>query len=151
MKYRRPESVLVVVHTIDDKTLLLKRTSPQSFWQSVTGSMRWEGESELQTAIRELREETGLVAKPSELRDWNRIFKFTIPPTIRHRYEDGVRFNREHVFSILLPGIRPVVLQRNEHIEYCWVELQTAQDVVWSWSNREALEMVRSDKNQARV
>ena len=147
-KFRRPESVLVVVYTSDDKTLLLKRTPPQSFWQSVTGSMMWEGESKIQTAIRELREETGVVAEPGELRDWKRTFKFTIPPVYRHRYEVGVQFNREHVFSILLPETKPIVLQQNEHIEYRWVDLRTAQDVVWSWSNREALETVMSAKNR---
>ncbi len=146
--FRRPESVLVVIHTTDDKTLLLKRTPPQSFWQSVTGSMMWEGESKLQTAIRELREETGIVAKPRELRDWKRTFKFKIPQTIQHRYEEGVQFNREHVFSVLLPGIKPVELQQNEHIEYRWADFRTAQELVWSWSNREALEMVVSCRNQ---
>ncbi len=147
-KLRRPESVLVVVYTSDDKTLLLKRSPPHSFWQSVTGSMMWEGESKIQTAIRELREETGVVAIPSELRDWNRTFKFTIPPIYRQRYEVGVQLNREHLFSILLPEIKPIVLQQNEHIEYRWIGLRDALDMVWSWSNREALEMVMSAKNR---
>ncbi len=148
-KIRRPESVLVVVHTTDDQTLILKRTPPRSFWQSITGSMMWEGESKIQTAIRELREETGVVAKPSELRDWKRTFRFTIPPIYRNRYKEGVQFNREHVFSILLPGVKPVVLQRSEHIEYRWIDLRAARDMVWSWSNREALEMVMSARNEA--
>ncbi|MDE0309954.1 MAG: dihydroneopterin triphosphate diphosphatase [Acidiferrobacterales bacterium] len=143
---RRPESVLVVVHTTDNHTLLLKRTPPRSFWQSVTGSMMW-GESRTETAIRELHEETGLVTKLSELRDWKRTFKFRIPPIYRHRYEEDVQLNREHVFSVLLPTPRPVVLQRSEHIEYRWVDIQTARDLVWSWSNREALEMIESAEN----
>ena len=139
---RRPESVLVVVHTAEAKTLLLKRIPPWSFWQSVTGSMKWSGESKVQTAVRELREETGIEAKPADLRDWNRTFKFTIPGVYKGRYRDGVRVNREHVFSIMLASVQPVVLQPDEHSEYRWVDIHSAMDIVWSWSNREALQMV---------
>lgn len=142
-KFRRPESVLVVVYTTDEQTLLLKRKHPGSFWQSVTGSMEWSGESRIQTAVRELREETGIEADFGALRDWNRIFQYPIPAALRHRYSDSVRFNREHVFSIRLPGIRPVTLQPAEHSEFFWVDIRAAQNIVWSWSNREALEMVK--------
>ena len=141
-KFRRPESVLVVVHTTDEKTLLLKRNQPGNFWQSVTGSMEWSGESRVQTAVRELREETGIEAEISELRDWNRTFQYPIPAVFRHRYSDTVRFNREHVFSIRLPEIKRVKLQPAEHSEFCWVDIRAAQNIIWSWSNREALEMV---------
>ena len=41
--YKRPESVLVVVHTPAGQTLLLKRARPV-FWQSVTGSLEWPDE-----------------------------------------------------------------------------------------------------------
>ncbi len=55
--WKRPESVLVVVHTAD-QVLLLERVRPAGFWQSVTGSLE-AGETASQAAIRELGEETG--------------------------------------------------------------------------------------------
>ncbi|MGD8932832.1 MAG: NUDIX domain-containing protein, partial [Chromatiales bacterium] len=49
--YKRPESVLVVVYTAGGEVLLLRRTRPRDFWQSVTGSLHW-GESPRQAARR---------------------------------------------------------------------------------------------------
>ena len=40
-EFRRPESVLVVVHTPALEVLLLERVEPRGFWQSVTGTLRW--------------------------------------------------------------------------------------------------------------
>ena len=144
LKNRRPESVLIVVHTQDAQTLLLKRVPPRSFWQSVTGSIQWQGETTLEAAVRELAEETGIEAEPGSLQDWNRRFRFTIPALYRPRYGKDVQFNTEHVFSLLLPATTSVTLQPSEHDEYCWVDLHQARDIVWSWSNREAMEMVIS-------
>jgi len=58
---KRPESVLVVVYTRAGEVLMLRRTSPRGFWQSVTGSLEW-GELPAHAAARELYEETGLRA-----------------------------------------------------------------------------------------
>ena len=58
-RYKRPFSVLVVVHTRSGEVLLLRRRDPPDFWQSVTGSLR-EGESPAEAAARELAEETGI-------------------------------------------------------------------------------------------
>ncbi|HSQ05275.1 MAG TPA: dihydroneopterin triphosphate diphosphatase, partial [Burkholderiales bacterium] len=38
MRYKKPVSVLVVVHTRDLQVLLLERADRPGFWQSVTGS-----------------------------------------------------------------------------------------------------------------
>ena len=60
--WKRPESVLVVVYTAADEVLVLLRRQPPDFWQSVTGSLRWDETHPLDAARRELREETGLDA-----------------------------------------------------------------------------------------
>ena len=48
--YKRPESVLVVVHSSDGMILLLKRADIEDFWQSVTGSLDW-GETASAAAV----------------------------------------------------------------------------------------------------
>ena len=53
-KFKRPESVLVVVYTRTGKVLLLKRADDPDFWQSVTGSLLWEETEPRQAAAREL-------------------------------------------------------------------------------------------------
>ena len=58
-EHRRPLSVLVIVYTKQGEVLLLRRSRPFDFWQSVTGSLQ-PGESHAEAAERELREETGL-------------------------------------------------------------------------------------------
>ena len=60
--HKRPESVMVVVHT-DDAILIIKRADHECFWQSVTGSLEW-GEQAEDTAKRELAEETGITGYP---------------------------------------------------------------------------------------
>ena len=74
--YKKPVSVLVIVHTADLQVLLLERADHPGYWQSVTGSQDPD-ETLLQTAIREVKEETDLDATCYELTDWhiqNQIF-----------------------------------------------------------------------------
>jgi len=56
VQLRRPESILVIVHTPAAECLLLERVNPVGFWQSVTGTLHWD-ETPAQTAVREVREE----------------------------------------------------------------------------------------------
>ena len=140
---KRPESVLVVVHTRAGEVLLLKRRRPV-FWQSVTGSLRWPDESAAAAARRELREETGIEAGDA-LRDWQRSWTFAILPEYRHRYGSGVSDNVEHLFSVGLDDRVAVAIDPSEHSEYRWVDGPTAAAMVWSWTNREGIELVIGD------
>lgn len=137
-RYKIPVSVLVVVHTPDLQVLLLERADRPGFWQSVTGSQN-EGETLAETAVREVREETGLEATRLTLTDWRRRNEFEIYPHWRHRYAPGVTKNAEHVFGLVVPGVCPVALASREHVRFEWLPWRAAADKVFSWSNAEAI------------
>jgi len=136
--YKIPVSVLVVVYTPDLQVLLLERADRPGFWQSVTGSQN-PGETLLETALRELREETGLDAARRGLTDWGKQNRFEIYQSWRHRYAPGVTHNTEHVFGLMLPQPQPVTLAPREHLRYEWLPWGEAADKVFSWSNAEVI------------
>ena len=136
--YKRPESVLVVLHDGQGRALMLERVSPPGFWQSVTGSQE-EGETPFATALREVAEETGIRLAPEELKDWHTQNEYEIYEHWRHRYAPGVTRNTEHVFSARIPAASPVRLSEHEHRAYRWLPLAEAAHLAFSPSNREAL------------
>lgn len=138
MGYKIPISVLVVVHTPDLEVLLLERADRPGFWQSVTGSQD-EGETLTETAIREVREETGLDANRYALVDWHKQNQYEIYRRWRHRYAPGVTRNTEHVFGLRLPERVAVTVAPKEHLRYAWLPWREAADKVFSWSNAEAI------------
>ena len=136
-KYKRPESILVIVFAGDQVLLLQKRDVP-TFWQSVTGALSWEEKDPRNTAQRELEEETGLKVTQGELIDCQASEKFEIYPFWQHRYAPGVTHNLEHVFCFKLKAPCEIILSE-EHLSYCWLEKNAAAAVVSSPSNREAI------------
>jgi dATP pyrophosphohydrolase len=138
VKYKIPVSVLVVVHTAALEVLLLERADRPGFWQSVTGSQD-QGEALRETAVRELREETGLDAARYELTDWRRQNRYEIYRRWRSRYAPGVTHNTEHVFGLRVPQPLEVALQPREHVRHEWLAWQVAAEKVFSWSNAEAI------------
>ena len=136
-QYKRPESVLVVIYTLAGEALLLERTRPPGFWQSVTGSLRW-GESALAAARRELFEETGL-QMASHLVDARQTRRFPILPPWRDRYHPLTTHNTEHWFYLPLVGRRLIRLSPREHRRCRWMPLTRAAGFATSWTNREAL------------
>ena len=138
--YKRPESVLIVVHTADGLILLLKRVDVEDFWQSVTGSLRW-GESAREAALRELREETGIVVA-EDLLDWHQTARFEILEKFKPRYAPDTHTNLEHLFSLEVEADRSVVINPEEHSAFQWRHYSEALDILWSWSNRDAVRAV---------
>lgn len=139
MTYKIPVSVLVVVHTAALEVLLLERSDRPGFWQSVTGSQDVEGEPLHETAVREVREETGLDADRYELTDWRKQNRYEIYQSWRSRYGPGVTHNTEHVFGLRLPRPLAITLAPREHVRYEWLPWREAADRVFSWSNAEAI------------
>lgn len=156
--YKIPESVLVIIHTHELDVLLIERADKQGFWQSVTGSKDFADERLLETAIREVEEETGIKVvgvPPSEgqssalhnassvsienLQDWQLSNIYEIYPVWRHRYAPGVTRNTEHVFGLLVPPNIPIVLAPREHVNFLWLPYREAADRCFSASNAEAI------------
>ncbi len=102
--------------------LLLKRNANKIYehlWQGVAGKIE-TGEEAWQTAIRELKEETGLSPK--------RMF---VADHVSSFYEvHGDRINQVPVFGIEVDSEK--VILSDEHSDYRWVDLDEAMDLlVW--------------------
>jgi dihydroneopterin triphosphate diphosphatase len=141
--FKIPRSALVIIHTPEHEVLLVERTDHRGFWQSVTGSQE-AGESLLETAIREVEEETGIRARVQDFLDWKKQNEYEIFATWRARYAPEVTHNTEHVFSLMVPGRVPVRLRAREHTQCVWLDAVRAAPLCFSWSNREAIEALES-------
>jgi dATP pyrophosphohydrolase len=135
---KQPISVLVVIYTNNLEVLLLERADHPGYWQSVTGS-RDADEALSETAIREVREETGLDATKYPLSDWQLTNVYEIYPHWRHRYAPGVTHNTEHVYGLELPGMVSIHVEPREHLRYQWLPFLAAADKVFSPTNRSAI------------
>jgi dATP pyrophosphohydrolase len=139
--YKIPFSVLVVIHTAELEVLLLERADRPGFWQSVTGSLH-EGESCQATAVREVAEETGIDATRYPLADWRVQNRFEIFRHWSSRFPPGTTHNVERVFGLRLPHRVPVTLAPREHRDYRWMQWDAAAQVVFSWTNADALRLL---------
>lgn len=141
MRYKIPESVLVIIHTQALDVLLLERAEQAGFWQSVTGSKDHLDEPWAKTAAREAWEETGLLADaPGHvLTDWALENIYDIYPQWRHRYAPGVVLNTERVFGLCIPKPVPVRLSPREHTRSLWLPWREAAAQCHSASNAEAI------------
>jgi dATP pyrophosphohydrolase len=143
-EFKIPESVLVVIYSSEMEVLLIERADKQGFWQSVTGSKDAIDEPLIETAIREVQEETGLQIGservPMEnLHNWQLSNVYEIYPVWRHRYAPGITHNTEHVFGLLIPRDHPITLAAREHVQYQWLPWQAAALQCFSPSNAEAI------------
>lgn len=132
----------MVIHTAALDVLLIRRADACEFWQSVTGSKDTLDEDFRATAAREVAEETGIKVPPSQLRDWQLENIYAIYPQWLHRYAPGVRYNREHLFSLQVPVGIPVVLSPREHTACRWLPRHAAAQACFSPSNAEAILML---------
>lgn len=140
--YKRPESVLVVIHTPDLQILMLERAKHPGYWQSVTGS-RENDERFIETAVREVGEETGLQIRPEQLRAWPGENVYTIMPEWKHRFAPDVTHNRERVFSLCLPAPCDIRITPDEHRAWRWQPCEEAAAACFSASNRDAILALR--------
>ena len=138
-QFKIPRSVLVVIYTADLLVLMLERAGWPGFWQSVTGSIDHENEPLIETARREVLEETGIETPDYRLEDWGIENRFEIFMQYRSRYADGVTHNLEHIFGLELPAMVPVRLEPTEHLRCEWLPWKDAAARTPSWTNRDAI------------
>lgn len=88
-----------------------------NIWQVITGTIE-KGETAIQTAIRELKEETGLAP----------IKMWALPMLAQfyERYSDTVQFSP--TFCVLV-NTKDVIIS-NEHIAYKWLNNQDCSDIL---------------------
>ena len=139
--YRRPESVLIVIHTEGGEFLLLERRRPPGFWQSVTGSLEW-GEFADDAARREVIEETGITQGVLVNLQWTQVYD--ILPAFGKVYAPGITRNLEHAFSLRLAQRVPVTLSDSEHAQYRWASGDEAAALVSSSTNRIIIQDLRA-------
>jgi dATP pyrophosphohydrolase len=137
-EYRIPKSALTVVYNQSGQVLVMQRNDDPNFWQSVTGTLEL-GETPIQTALREVREETGIDILTSgySLRDCEQTNTYSIRPQWQYRYPAGTPFNTEHVFALEVADGHAI--QLTEHSAYYWLDKESAMEKVWSQTNREAI------------
>ena len=140
MAFKIPESVLVVVHTLELEVLLLERARQPGFWQSVTGSREADDNDIAATARRELVEETGIGL--GTLSDWSIVNRYEIWPQWRARYAPDVTHNTEHVFGFLVDSPTVATLDPEEHIAQLWLPWRQAMKKTFSPTNRAAIALL---------
>ena len=128
--------VKVMVHDGERVLLLHRRPERGNFWQPITGSIE-EGEPPLDTARREVIEETGNAGEPEAL-DLQQSFMIESQflasryPAADHRQRDRLRRG----------GERPIRIDADEHDDYGWFTFAEAYEKIRWTDDREALEQV---------
>ena len=116
----------------------MQRNDDPEFWQSVTGTLE-QGEKPIETALREVLEETSIDIAQSayQLIDCKKINTYDIRDRWKHRYPPGTPYNTEHVFAVEVANNHSINL--TEHSAYLWLDKTSAINKVWSDTNREAI------------
>ncbi len=128
-------SNLIEAHIFREKNgelefLLLKRSPEQYYpnlWQMVSGKIK-DGETAYQTAIREIKEETGLTPE-----------KFWVAPTVNSFYApDKDNICLLPVFAAKVSYDSEIKLSK-EHTEYKWVNPEEAKNYLRGMDNENLL------------
>lgn len=113
-------TISVTVLREDGRVLLLKRAQDRGgFWQILTGRIE-QGESPLQTAAREIHEETGFSPRLDQVRSLDYAHCFALgdrtPPLFAHE--------TSFVLKLSEPDTEPVL--SGEHVEHRWCTVEEA-------------------------
>ena len=133
--YKRPESVLIIILNHKGQVLLLKRNDPINYWQSVTGSLKWD-ETPDSAAARELMEETSI--NEGQWIKTGIINEYPIDPRWRNRFHQDTKINKEHVFYYVT-NQESISIDPKEHCEWSWFDHERAVQLISSKTNQWAV------------
>jgi len=132
--------VKVLVHDGDRVLLLHRRRERGNYWQPITGSIE-AGESPLETARRELREETGQSGEPEPL-DLRQ--SFMIESQFLEAQHPAPIIASEVAFTAAIDSRIPIRLDTLEHDACGWFTFAEAYERIRWTDDREALERFQS-------
>ena len=120
--------------------LLHRRPERGDFWQPITGSIE-EGETPLDTARREIVEETGIRAEPEEI---GLTQSFMIESQFLSSKHSGPIIASEIAFRTTIDSSLSIRLDREEHDAWDWFPFADAYKKIRWTDDREALELLES-------
>jgi lipoyl(octanoyl) transferase len=136
--------VKVMIHNGERVLLLHRKPERGNFWQPITGSIE-EGETPLQTAAREVVEETGNRGEP---RDLDLCQSFMIESQyLEARYPAPI-IATEIGFAAQLPDDAAISMDVEEHDDFGWFTFAEAYDKIRWTDDREALERLQQTLSQ---
>ena len=139
---RQPFEVLVFVRRGPEVLVVHRSPARGGYWHSIAGGVE-AGETELEAALRELREETGLDAG-EELVAIGHRFAYSLdeePPERRALYPPGsTRVEVECFVASVAPGWEPVL--DFEHDDHRWCTREEARELLFWDDVKDALARV---------
>jgi dATP pyrophosphohydrolase len=134
----RGSTEVVVVVRREDEFLALRRVPERlGYWSLVAGGVE-TGESPVEAARRELREETGLDAEVTRLPVRLSYSLLDDPPEVRARYAPGIETVEVHAFlAEAPPGWEPVL--DSEHDAHRWCAADEAASLFAYETPKDAL------------
>jgi lipoyl(octanoyl) transferase len=139
--------VKVMIHDGERVLLLHRRPERGNFWQPITGSIE-DGESPLETARREILEETG---HPGEPEDLHLRQSFMIESQVlASRYPSPIVAS-EISFVAQLSSRAAIHMDADEHDHFGWFSFAEAYEKIRWTDDREALERLEERLSGSRV
>ena len=136
--------VKVLVHDGDRILLLHRKPDRGNFWQPITGSIE-EGELPLETARREVTEETGHATEPAAI---GLTQSFMIESQFLSAKYEGPIIASEICYRAEMDSHKPIVLDPAEHDHSGWFSFAEAYEKIRWTDDREALELLESTMQQ---
>jgi dATP pyrophosphohydrolase len=137
---RQPLEVLIFVRRGPEVLVVHRAAYLGSYWHSIAGGVE-PGETELEAAVRELREETGIDARDDLVAIGHR-FTYSLdedPPERRALFPPGTTDVEVETFVAVVPeGWEPEL--DHEHDDYRWCSPAEARELLFWDDVKDALE-----------